>query len=89
MGKIFARFRNPYVAEQSQQAHSPAAPPHSQIVSSHKIETNKQETTTMKLREINNYAEYQNVLCTESASNSLCLFGIDDFVRKIIILLLF
>ena len=84
MGKIFARFRNPYAAAQSQQP-PPASSlmtPNSQIVSHRIIETNKQETT-MKLREINNYAEYQNVLCTESASNSsLCLFGIDDFVRE-------
>lgn len=80
MGKILTRFRNPYAATSS----SPPTPvqqtPYlastSQVVSHN--DSKRQEV--MRLREVNNYSEFQNVLYTTTVSNSMCVFGIEDCV---------
>lgn len=74
MGKFFSRFRNPYSSSTSNMnPSSNNSPPSNRDL---KVE-NKSGN---KLEELNNFANFPNVLHIAATSNCTCIFGQEDSV---------
>ena len=75
MGKFFSRFRNPYSSSASNMNPSSinSTPPLNR-------DLKVQNKSGNKLEELNNFANYQNVLHIAATSNCTCIFGQEDSV---------
>lgn len=75
MGKFFSRFRNPYSSSTSNM--NPSTINNSPPLNRDFTVENK---TGNKLEELNNFANFPNVLHIAATSNCTCIFGHEDSV---------